>query len=29
LFFGLVLIMTVPVYLLIVLWHVVSKWDTT
>lgn len=29
LFFGLVLIITVPVYLLIVLWHVVSKWETT
>ena len=29
LFFGLFLIMTVPVYLLIALWHIVSKWDST
>jgi hypothetical protein len=29
LFFGLVLIITVPVYLLVVLWHVVSRWETT
>jgi len=29
LFFGLFLIMTVPVYLLIALWHIVSKWDSS
>ena len=29
LFFGLFLVITVPVYLLIALWHIVSKWDTT
>jgi hypothetical protein len=29
LFFGLILIITIPVYLLLVLWHVVSKWETT
>jgi hypothetical protein len=29
LFFGLVLIITVPVYLLIVLWHIASRWDAT
>jgi hypothetical protein len=28
LFFGLFLVITVPVYLLIALWHIVSKWDT-
>ena len=29
LFFGLFLVITVPVYLLIALWHIVSKWDST
>ena len=29
LFFGLILIITVPVYLLIVLWHIASRWETT
>jgi hypothetical protein len=29
LFFGLFLVITVPVYLLIALWHIVSKVDTT
>ena len=29
LFFGLFLVMTVPVYLLIALWHIVSKWDSS
>ena len=29
LFFGLFLVMTIPVYLLIALWHIVSKWDAT
>jgi hypothetical protein len=28
LFFGLFLVITVPVYLLIALWHIVSKWDS-
>ncbi len=27
-FFGLFLVITVPVYLLIALWHIVSKWDS-
>jgi hypothetical protein len=29
LFFGLFLVITVPVYLLVALWHIVSKWDST
>lgn len=29
LFFGLFLVITVPVYLLIALWHIVSKSDST
>jgi uncharacterized membrane protein len=29
LFFGLFLVITVPVYLLIALWHIVSKLDST
>lgn len=29
LFFGLILIITIPVYLLLVLWHVVSRSDIT
>lgn len=29
LFFGLFLVITVPVYLLLALLHIVSKWDTT
>jgi len=29
LFFGLFLIITVPVYLFIALWHIVSKWEST
>jgi uncharacterized membrane protein len=29
LFFGLILIITIPVYLLLVLWHVVSRSETT
>ena len=29
LFFGLFLVMTIPVYLLIALWHIVSKWDSS
>ena len=29
LFFGLILVITIPVYLLLVLWHVVSRSDTT
>jgi len=29
LFFGLFLVLAVPVYLLIALWHIVSKSDTT
>ena len=29
LFFGLFLVLTIPVYLLIALWHIVSKWDAT
>jgi hypothetical protein len=28
LFFGLFLVITVPVYLLIALWHIVSKWES-
>ena len=28
-FFGLFLVLTVPVYLLIALWHIVSKWDSS
>ncbi len=28
LFFGLFLVMTIPVYLLIALWHIVSKWES-
>ena len=27
LFFGLFLVITVPVYLLIALWHIVAKWE--
>jgi len=29
LFFGLFLVLTVPVYLLIALWHIVSKWESS
>jgi hypothetical protein len=29
LFFGLFLVMTIPVYLLIALWHIVSKWESS